>query len=133
MSGEELVQAVLYKTTIPLNPRTKKNSMQMITRPKPRLIQSKLYRQYESDCLKLLKPPRELINCKVIVCATYYRQTLHRCDITNLNGALHDILVKARILEDDNYKIVIGTDGSRVYIDKDNPRTEVKIYKIKED
>ena len=132
MNGEELEQAVLYKTTIPINPRTKKNSMQMITKPKPRLIQSKIYRQYESDCLKLLKRTREPLNCEVIVCAKYYRGTLHKCDITNLNGALHDILVKARILEDDNYTIVKGTDGSRVYIDKENPRTEVVIYEFEE-
>jgi hypothetical protein len=45
---------------------------------------------------------------------------------------LHDILVKAKVLEDDNYKIVIGTDGSRVYYDKENPRTEVEIYQYKE-
>lgn len=121
---------ILYKTIIPINPRTKKNSMQMITKPRPRLIQSKTYRQYESDCLKLLKPPREPINAKVIVLARYYRGTAHRCDITNLNGALHDILVKAKVLEDDNYKIVIGTDGSRVYIDRENPRTEVEIMEV---
>ena len=132
MTGEEFEQAVLYKTTIPINPRTKKNSMQMITKPRPMLIQSKIYRQYESDCLKLLRPPRKPINQEVIVLARYYRKTLHKCDITNLNAALHDVLVKARILEDDNYTIVKGTDGSRVYIDKKNPRTEVIIYEFKE-
>jgi Holliday junction resolvase RusA-like endonuclease len=123
---------ILYKTTIPINPKTKKNSMQMITKPRPRLIQSKAYRQYESDCLKLLKPPISPLNEPLIVKATYYRGSRHRCDITNLNGALHDILVKAKVLEDDNYKIVIGTDGSRVYYDKENPRTEVEIYQYKE-
>ena len=64
MNGEELEKAVLYKTTIPINPRTKKNNMQMITKPRPMLIQSKIYRQYESDCLKLLKPPSEPIKPK---------------------------------------------------------------------
>ena len=120
---------ILYKCTIPINPRTKKNKMQIITRPRPRLIQSKKYREYEQDCLKLIKAPLKPIECKVIVKATYYRQTRHSVDITNLNGALHDILVKARVLADDNYKIVIGTDGSRIYFDKENPRTEVEIIK----
>ena len=124
---------ILYKTTIPINPRTKKNNMQMITRPKPRLIQSKIYRQYESDCLKLLRPPREPLKCEVVILARYYRETRHKCDLTNLNAALHDILVKAGILEDDNYTIVKSTDGSRVYIDKENPRTEVEILEFKEE
>ena len=104
--------------------------MQMITRPRPRLIQSKVYKQYEKDCLTLIRAPREPLNCELIVKATYYRGTRHRVDITNLNAALHDILVKARVLEDDNYKIVIGTDGSRVFYDKDNPRTEVEIIGV---
>lgn len=50
-----------------------------------------------------------------------------KVDITNLHSALHDILVKVGVLEDDNYKIVASTDGSRVFVDEGNPRTEVEI------
>jgi Holliday junction resolvase RusA-like endonuclease len=50
-----------------------------------------------------------------------------KCDLTNLNEALHDILVKCGVLKDDNSKIVAATDGSRVLYDKQNPRTEVYI------
>ena len=121
---------ILYTATIPLNPRTKKNSMQLITRPSPRLIQSKKYREYERDCLRVIKAPSSPINKPVIVKATYYRETRHSVDITNLNGALHDVLVKAGVLEDDNYKVVVGTDGSRIHFDKNNPRTEVEIYEV---
>ena len=38
-------------------------------------------------------------------------------------------MVTAGILLDDKSDIVIGHDGSRVYYDKKNPRTEVKIYR----
>lgn len=48
-------------------------------------------------------------------------------DIINLHSALHDILVRYRVIEDDNYRIVASTDGSRVMYDKLHPRTEVEI------
>lgn len=60
--------------------------------------------------------------------AIYYRKDHRRCDITNLESALMDVLVSLRIIADDNYKIVCNTDGSRVKVDKANPRTELWIY-----
>ena len=44
-----------------------------------------------------------------------------------------DALVKAEVLADDSAlkpAIVVSTDGSRVYYDKDNPRIEVEIEKL---
>ena len=55
--------------------------------------------------------------------------TYRTIDLTNLNEALHDILVVNGLLVDDNAKIVVSTDGSRVFYDKNNPRTEVYITK----
>ena len=54
-------------------------------------------------------------------------QTRRKCDIVNLLQAVCDILVKYNIILDDNYTIVSSHDGSRVYYDKDNPRTEISI------
>ena len=51
----------------------------------------------------------------------------------NLLQAVDDILVEAGILEDDNYCIVAGHDGSRVYYDKQNPRTEIGIEEAAHD
>ena len=65
--------------------------------------------------------------------AVYYRKTKHRVDLINLHGALHDILIKCGCILDDNCNIIVSTDGSRVYYDKDNPRTEVTITKIGEE
>ena len=118
--------------TIPLQPITKKNSQQIIlVGGKPRIIQSKQYLQYEKDCMWYM-PKVPLIISAVNVKAIYYMPTRRRVDLINLHGALHDILVKYRVLEDDNCNIVVSTDGSRVVYDKDNPRTEVTITDIYE-
>jgi Holliday junction resolvase RusA-like endonuclease len=57
-------------------------------------------------------------------------QTKRKCDITNLLQATCDILVKYGVLEDDNYTIVASTDGTRVFYDKENPKTIIEITKI---
>ena len=54
-------------------------------------------------------------------------------DKTNLESAIMDILVDARILKDDNSNIVAATDGSRVLYDKSNPRTEIFIDEMLDD
>lgn len=117
----------LYKTVIPLNPATKKNSMQMITRGRPRLIQSKKYRQYEKDALKLIKAPKEPIQKPCNLRLLFYRQHKYNCDLSNLIEAVQDILVKAGVLEDDNFKVIKSLDGCRIEFDKENPRTEIFI------
>jgi Holliday junction resolvase RusA-like endonuclease len=58
--------------------------------------------------------------------------TKRKCDLTNLLQALDDIMVKGGLLEDDNYTIIAGHDGSRVLYDKHEPRTEVVIERIED-
>ena len=62
----------------------------------------------------------------------YYMKTRQRVDLANLIEATTDILVKARVLEDDNSKIVAGHDGSRVLYDKDRTRVEICIEEMGE-
>jgi Holliday junction resolvase RusA-like endonuclease len=62
---------------------------------------------------------------------TFYVKDNRNYDMINLMQLPQDLLKQAGILADDNYKIIYSVDGSRVYIDKDNPRTEITI-KIKE-
>lgn len=122
----------MIKFTIPIQPITKKNSQQIIYNPKtkrPMIIPSKAYKQYESDCQHFIKRLEKPIDEPVNVKATYYMGTRRKVDLTNLHEALHDILVAYGTLEDDNYKIIVSTDGSRVKYDKENPRTEVEITK----
>ena len=115
------------KFTIPLNPVTKKNSQQIIlVCGKPRIIPSKKYKEYERDCIPFLTHV-EHVTGRLNVKAVYFMRTRRRVDLINLHEALHDILVKAGVLEDDNCKIIYSTDGSYVDYDKENPRTEVTI------
>ena len=115
------------KFTIPLNPVTKKNSQQIVlVGGRPRIIPSKKYKEYERDCMPFLTHV-EHVTGRVNVKAVYFMRTRLRVDLINLHEALHDILVKAGVLEDDNCKIIYSTDGSYVDYDKENPRTEVTI------
>lgn len=131
----------IYQYLIPLDPKTKKNNQKIITNPKtkaPMIVQNDRYRQYERDAGWFLKPPDKPIDYPVNIRCVFYRRTERRVDLTNLLEAIDDILVKYKIIADDNFKILIGHDGSRVYIDKENPRTEIVIepiigYNVKEE
>lgn len=123
--------------TIPLDPKTKKNSMQPRIARGGRFIgmmQSEVYIQYEKDCLRVIPGSVRLAIAEPInIKAIYYRQTRRKVDITNLHSALHDVLTKAGVIQDDCADIVIATDGSRVRYDKQNPRTEVCIEPMTEE
>lgn len=119
--------------TIYGNPRTKKNSQQIAVNRKTgaRFIrQSEAYNKYERAALMQIedKGLRDLcIDYPVNVRCRFYRQDARRCDLTNLEEAIDDILVKAGVIVDDNYNVVATHDGSKVYIDRENPRTEIMI------
>jgi Holliday junction resolvase RusA-like endonuclease len=116
--------------TIPIAPRTKKNSQRIvIVRGRPIIMPSKLYKDYEKECGKYIPILRQLkpINSPINIKCTYYMPTRRKCDLTNLLEATDDMLVHYKIIEDDNYSIIVGHDGSRVYYDKENPRTEIEI------
>ena len=130
---------VLYQAVIRLDPKTKKNCMEIKYRRGnhgqmiPFIGQSDRYIQYEKDCKWFLRPPRNgTITEKVNIRYAFYRQKKTRVDLSNLIAASDDILVKYGIIEDDNYNIVTGHDGSRIYFDKDNPRTEITIERSEE-
>lgn len=116
------------------NPRPKKNNMRPARRRNGSLmlIQSQNYIDFASSAKpQLLQQYKDnAIDYAVNVKLIYYRADNRRTDLVNLQNATLDILVDANVLADDNYKIVTSTDGSRVYVDKDNPRTEIYISKI---
>lgn len=115
--------------TINEPPRSKKNSMQIVKfGSRPALVQSKSYREYESLCAVYFKDwVAEPIDYPVNLKCDYYMPSKRKVDITNLMSATHDILVKYGVLADDNRDIVASVDGSRVFYDKHNPRTEIEI------
>lgn len=114
---------------IPLNPITKKNHQQIVSNGKrPFVIQSKAYREYEKQAMWFIRPLG--IDYPVNVKCLFYMKTHRRVDLVNLLEAIDDILVRAGALKDDNCEIVAGHDGSRVYYDKERPRTEIYIEEI---
>lgn len=123
------------KIIIPVIPRSKKNSQQIIINPRtkrPMIIQSKLYANYERECGKFLKKYKSSIDYSINLKVEFYVPDKRRRDIANYVEAIQDILVKYEVLKDDNHNIVTSLDGTRMYIDKLNPRVEVEITKLEE-
>ena len=109
-------------------PRTKKNGM---VRTRHGIIQSPQYRQYESDCIWQIPASARIgLDRPCNVRCVYYMPTRGKVDLLNLLSATCDILVKARVLADDNCRIVASHDGSRVLYDKARPRVEIKIEEV---
>lgn len=121
------------KIVIPITPRPKKNSQQIIYNPKtkrPMIIQSKLYSDFERECGLYLKKYKSNIDYRVNLKIEFYVPDKRKRDIANYIEAIQDILVKYEIIQDDNYNIVSSLDGTRMYVDKKNPRVEIEITKI---
>lgn len=115
---------------IPINPRTKKNSQQIIQcKGRAMIIPSKQYKQYERDC-KVFLPNEEPIDYPCNIKCVYYMRTRGRIDLTNLLSATMDILVTHKVITDDNRNIAVSHDGSIVLYDKTCPRAEIEITPI---
>lgn len=124
---------VLYQSLIPLNPRTKKNNQKIIKNKRTgslMVVQNDRYLQYERDAGWFLKKLPEPISEPVNVKCTFYRPDRKRVDLTNLLEAIDDILVKYKIIKDDTFTILAAHDGSRVYVDREKPRTEIEITRL---
>lgn len=117
--------------TIPLPPVTKKNSQRILRKENGGafIAPSEKYKEYEKKAVNYLKYAHIIpfSGYPANVKAVFYMPTARRCDLVNLLEALDDVLVKAGILPDDNYKVIASHDGSRVFVDREKPRTEVII------
>ena len=124
----------MIKFTVPLTPISKKNSQQIMRNTvtgRPFIMPSKKYKQYENDAA-LFIPKNIFINEPVNIKCLFYMPTKRMCDLTNMLEAIDDIMVRAGLLEDDNYTVIASHDGSRAFYDKDAPRTEVIISQMEE-
>ena len=113
-------------------PRTKKNSQRFITLKDGRkfLIQNKLYLEYEKDCLKQLTGNfQKEIDYPIELTITIYKQDKRISDLVGYAQSIQDILVKGKVLKDDNYKIIKIIKTIFGGIDTINPRAEIKIIK----
>ena len=102
---------------------------------RPIIIPSAKYVAYEREAIKCLQayfggkePPKIDYPCNVK--CQFYMPTRRRVDLNNLLEAATDVLVRAGILDDDNSQIVASHDGSRVFYDKENPRTVINITSL---
>ena len=126
----------MIKLIIPLPPISKKNSQRILINRKtntPFIMPSVKYEHYLRDCAPFIR--LKGTDCSVLEVQTYpvnveckfYMPTRRRCDLTNLLESMDDILVYYGVIADDDYTHIAAHDGSRVYYDKDNPRTEILI------
>ena len=128
----------MLKIVIPSNPITKKNHGRIVKKKTktgkeiPFMLPSSQYTKYESMCKKYIPKVDRPIDFPINLEVHYYMETRRKCDITNLLQATCDILVKYGIVQDDNYTIISGFDGTRANYDKENPRCEIIITRKKD-
>lgn len=116
--------------TIPGNPVTKKNHQRILKTRDGRsfVAPSSQYEAYAETAGWFI--PKEGISAPVNVKCLYFMETMRRVDLVNLLEATCDILVKYGCLKDDDSKIVASHDGSRVLLDRKNPRVEITITPV---
>lgn len=118
------------KIVIPIEPTTKKNHGQIIfnkTLGRSMLIPSAQYRNYEKTCGYYIRCKNIMLDKPLNIKCVYYMKTRRKVDLCNLLGATMDMLVHYRVIADDNCRIAVSHDGSRVFYDKFAPRTEIYI------
>lgn len=131
----------MIKFIIPLRPRTKKNSQQIVTiktktgKLRSIIIPSEEYKKFEKECLPYLNMVRSqtgVINYPINLECVFYVEKRLKYDLSNLLNAIDDSMVASGLILDDNRDIIAGHDFSRVYHDKENPRIEIRITEMKE-
>lgn len=126
------------------DPRTKKNSLMIAGKGRrcpacgkletQWVRQSKAHDEFAKAAKWQLRPlPPKPIDCQVNVRCLFYMKTRRIVDGLNLLATIDDLLVSTGILADDNSRIVVAHDGSRVLYDPQNPRVEITITKMPAD
>lgn len=125
---------VLFCATVLGKPITKKNHMEIRKRAdgKRFIGQSNKFEAYAEVFKSQIFYTGPPIECIVNVQEVYYMPTRQLVDKLNLQAATDDLLVECGVLKDDNSRIVGGHDGSRVRLDRDNPRVEITITRLEE-
>lgn len=121
------------KIVIPLLARSKKNSQQILINSrthKPFISQSKIYKEFEQNCGYYLNKYKLNIDYAVNIKCTFTVPDKRKRDLTNLENAIADILVKYNVLADDNYNIIQSWDGSRIIYKKGEEETIIEIEEI---
>lgn len=115
--------------------RSKKNSQQILINHRtgrPFVAQSKLYKEFEKKCGLFLKQYKLNLDYPINIKATFYVPDRRKRDLTNLENAIADVLVKYKVIEDDNSTILSGWDGSRIIYEKGREEIIIEITKMEE-
>lgn len=135
-----IILELLASYIIPLDTRTKKNHM-TIAGTGPRCPTCKKFKRqfirqghantkYTAQAAHYLNPkPPQPLGGPLWVIYHVYMQTHRRVDDLNLYGSLDDLIVKEKIIKDDNSSVIRCRDGSFVDYDKENPRAEIYIFR----
>lgn len=120
---------------IPLLCPPKKNHQSIIYNSKikrPMIIQSERYRKFERECGYFLKKYEMNINTPINLKCIFIVPNKYKRDVVNLLNAIQDVLVKYKVIEDDNYNIVKSVDGSRIIYEKGVEKTIIEISKYED-
>ena len=124
----------MFKYLVSGNPYVKKSNQRVQMRGRrPVKINTPRYNEWRHSALWQLKTqqkPSEPIDYPINLQCVFYKSTQGRVDLSALYEGIQDVLVEVGVLADDNFKIVAGHDGSRVYVDRENPRMEITITKM---
>lgn len=111
------------------SPRTKKNSRVHTGAGVP--LPSKAWRYWRDNAVFAMPNGTNVLrpgpwqNVKANCRASFYIDANRRTDLINLLQGLGDLLQDRGVISDDS--LLAGFDGSRVYVDRVNPRTEVEL------
>lgn len=117
-------------------PIVKKNNQRVITsytrqgKKYTRKVNTPAYNTWHDDALDQflsITKPAEPIDYPVNMRCYFVMPTRGTVDLSALYEGIQDLLVEVGVLSDDNYRIIAGHDGSRVFYDKENPRMEISI------
>lgn len=125
----------MVKIRIPLLCRSKKNSQQILTNKrtgKKFISQSDLYKDFERECYYYLKDYQFNITNPINLKCTFIVPDKRKRDIANLLNAIQDILVKYKVISDDNYNIVHSIDGTRIIYKKNISEILIEIESTNE-
>lgn len=117
--------------TILGHPYVKKSNMKLVMRGRKLVrIPTANYTAWATEAHKQIDEQMtvaEPIDFPINLQCHFYVRTYGVVDLSALYEGIQDELVKKHVLADDNFKIVASHDGSRVFVDPDNPRMEITI------
>ena len=135
---------LLWSAVITGDTRTKKNSPRIVgagrkcpacgKQAKQWIVPSKAHDLwFRASCRQLAgQIPPETIAGPVQLVYTVWTGTRRKVDDLNLYGAIDDLLVACKVIDDDNVNVIRSRDGSRVLYDPDAPRVEIRIFRATE-